>query len=285
MCNKEESFVGDEIGAWSQLKLTIVKKYLKPYSQILSNKGFEHFYIDAFSGAGLHKSKKTRKIIFGSPYNAVNTNPPFKHYYFIDKNLKKLEFLRRYLSINGFKKNITYYNEDSNHIITNELVPYINKSRKRRALCFLDPYGLHLNWNTVEAVGNSNKTDIFINFPWADIQRNILHKRFNTVLDLHKDRMTLFWGDNSWKEIAFEETTDLFNKTSYTKVANAKQLLTQAYKERLMKTANFKEVLDPLPIYMSNNVILFYLYFASQQKVATKIASDIFKNEFQPKLF
>jgi three-Cys-motif partner protein len=76
----------DEVGYWSELKLEIIKKYAAAYSQILSTQGssLEHHYIDAFAGAGIHLAKRTGDYIAGSPLNALNISPPFKHYHLID---------------------------------------------------------------------------------------------------------------------------------------------------------------------------------------------------------
>jgi len=43
----------DEVGEWSELKLEILKKYAKAYSEILSKKKLHHSYIDAFAVPGI----------------------------------------------------------------------------------------------------------------------------------------------------------------------------------------------------------------------------------------
>jgi three-Cys-motif partner protein len=59
----------DEIGEWSVLKLDIVEKYGQAYTTAFSKRGaqLKKFYIDGFSGAGVHLIKKTRAQIEGSP--------------------------------------------------------------------------------------------------------------------------------------------------------------------------------------------------------------------------
>ena len=44
----------DEIGYWSEVKLDIVRKYVKAYSTIMAKQASirRHIYIDAFAGAG-----------------------------------------------------------------------------------------------------------------------------------------------------------------------------------------------------------------------------------------
>ena len=61
----------DLIGPWSEVKLEILRKYAKPYSQILKSNGFYQLYIDGFAGPGLHVSQTTGEVIKGSPLHAL----------------------------------------------------------------------------------------------------------------------------------------------------------------------------------------------------------------------
>ena len=54
-------FKFDQIGYWSELKLEIVEKYGAAYTKAFTNTpNLKKYYIDAFSGAGVHVSKKTK---------------------------------------------------------------------------------------------------------------------------------------------------------------------------------------------------------------------------------
>ena len=88
------SFNFDEIGYWSELKLDIVEKYGSAYTRAFANeKRLKKYYIDAFSGAGIHVLKRTRRQIEGSPARALKVSPPFDHFYFIDMNPGKTAHL------------------------------------------------------------------------------------------------------------------------------------------------------------------------------------------------
>jgi hypothetical protein len=43
-----------------------------------------HVYIDAIAGWGIYISKATGEFVLGSPINALNVDPPFSEYHFID---------------------------------------------------------------------------------------------------------------------------------------------------------------------------------------------------------
>src|SRR6185369_10831570 len=86
----------DEVGYWSELKLEIVEKYGSAYTKAFSNeKRLKKFYIDAFSGAGVHVSKRTGEQIEGSPARALKVSPPFDHFYFVDLDANKTKHLAR----------------------------------------------------------------------------------------------------------------------------------------------------------------------------------------------
>jgi three-Cys-motif partner protein len=77
---KEKKLTIDEIGPWSEVKLEIIKKYAYAYSQIMtSGKMFNHIYIDAFAGTGVHLSKNTKEYVLGSPLNALHITHHLKN--------------------------------------------------------------------------------------------------------------------------------------------------------------------------------------------------------------
>ena len=70
----EPPFKFDEIGYWSELKLEIVEKYGAAYTTAFAkHKNLKKFYIDGFSGAGVHRSKETKKAIFMKPTTLMVT--------------------------------------------------------------------------------------------------------------------------------------------------------------------------------------------------------------------
>ena len=153
--------VFSEIGCWSEIKLDIIKDYAAAYSTILnaqSNPAMDHIYIDAFSGAGVHISKSTGEFVDGSPVNALLVKPPFKEYHLIDMDSKKLELLSE---IAKEHSNTYIYEGDCNKILLEEVFPRADYKDYKRALCLLDPYGLHLNWDIIYTAGQMKSIEIF----------------------------------------------------------------------------------------------------------------------------
>jgi three-Cys-motif partner protein len=134
----------DEIGPWSEVKLDIVREYAQTYSQILSAQNkprLQHVYIDAFAGAGVHKSRSTREFVPGSPLNALNVNPPFTEYHFIDINQARVGALQQ---VAQQWANVFVHDGDCNQVLLEKVFPKVQFKNYRRGLCLLDPYRLHL---------------------------------------------------------------------------------------------------------------------------------------------
>jgi three-Cys-motif partner protein len=266
----------DEIGPWSEVKLDILKRYAVEYSKILSNQrnpSFFHVYIDAFAGAGFHLSETTGQMVLGSPLNALLVRPPFREYHLIDLDGDKIDGLNEVI---GSRKDVFLYKEDCNEVLLRDVFPRVQREDFKRGLCLLDPYALTLDWKVIQRAGDMQSLDIFINFPIYDININVLHHDPKTVLPQHIERMNAFWGDESWREVAYDRNLNLFGDEYLEKVSNPR--FAEAFRQRLKNIAGFAKVPDPLPMRNSNRSIVYYLFFASQKGTAENIVTYIFDN-------
>ena len=181
-------FKFDEIGYWSELKLEIVEKYGSAYTKAFANQqGLKKFYIDAFSGAGVHVSKRTGGKIEGSPARALKVSPPFDHFYFIDLDEDKTRHLE---TLCAGRTDVTIHTGDSTQYLRQQLLPTIKYENFNRALCLLDPYGLHLDWEVMLQAGQSRAIDMFLNFPVMDMNRNAIWKNPDQTPQDGIERMT-----------------------------------------------------------------------------------------------
>jgi three-Cys-motif partner protein len=263
----------DEIGPWSEVKLDILKRYAVEYSKILSqqrNPSLAHVYIDAFAGAGVHISRTTGKMVPGSPLNALEVKPPFREYHLIDLDGNKVKALR---SLVGDQPNVYLYEGNCNDVLLKRVFPRVRYEDYRRGLCLLDPYKLTLDWNVIREAGSMRSLDIFINFPIHDVNRTVLHHEPASVSAANISRMNASWGDQSWRDIAYEKSQGLFGPMEE-KVSNRR--FANAFRERLKKVAGFKKVPEPLPMRNSKGSVVYYLFFASQKGTAEDIVTHIF---------
>ncbi len=263
----------DEISYWSEVKLDILREYASAYSKILAaqeHPKLYHVYIDGFAGAGVHRSRDRGDLVAGSPLNALQVQPPFKEYHFVDLNGDKVEFLKKTVAGHA---NVHVHHKDCNKILVETVLPMVKFKEYKRALCVLDPYALDLKWEVMKTAGEMGTIDMFLNFMVMDINRNVLWKNPDKVSPKQVERMDTFWGDQSWRDAAYKKEETLFGLED-AKTTNDD--IVQAFRERLKKVARFKYVPEPIPMKNKMGAIIYYLFFASQKPVASDIVESIF---------
>jgi three-Cys-motif partner protein len=266
----------DEIGYWSEIKLDIVRDYARAYSKVLSNEVRirKYLYIDAFAGAGVHISRQTGGYVPGSPLNALNVEPAFDEYHFIDLDGDKAEHLR---NLAPAAPNVFVYNGDCNSILRDEVFPRARYEDYHRALCLLDPYALNLDWQVVQTAGRMKSVEVFLNFMVMDMNMNVLWKNPDNVQPSQLARMDAFWGDRSWRNVLYQKPQGLLPGFDDMEEKVSNDVVAAAYRERLKKVAGFRFVPDPMPMRNSQGAVVYYLFFASFNETGGHIVSDIFQ--------
>jgi len=263
----------DEIGYWSEMKLGIVSKYVDAYSQILAKQSNLHpVYVDAFAGSGHHVSRASGELVDGSPIRALLAKAPFEEYFFIDIDPEKAQHLRDTLGQNA---TVSVLEGDCNEILVNDVFPKVQWQDYKRALCFLDPYGLHLKWNVLHIAGSMKSVEIFLNFSIMDANMNALRRHPDATTPSQAARMTSFWGDDSWKAAAYCPRDWLFEDEDE---KNPNEAIVRGLRTRLQESAGFEFVPEPIPMRNSIGAVVYYLFFAGHNRTGARIATDIFKS-------
>jgi three-Cys-motif partner protein len=263
----------DEIGYWSEVKLDIVREYASAYSRIIKAqpKIKQHLYIDAFAGAGRHISKNTGEFVLGSPLNALAVDPPFSEFHLIDLDGDKTDELRQTV---GGRDDVHIYSGDANQVLIRDVFPRCRYEDYRRALCLLDPYALTVDWNVIQTAGKMKSIEIFFNFMMMDANMNVFRRNPDKTSSDQSLRMDRAWGDHSWFNAAYERVLTLFGPDEE-KASN--EAIAEAFRVRLNKVAGFKYVPEPMPMRNKQGALVYYLYFASGNRVGAEIVQSIFK--------
>ncbi len=138
-------------GMWTRIKLEALEKYLAAFNTALSKQSFTRIYIDAFAGTGRCDIKVdgANEAIDGSARIALAVTPSFHKFCFIELQSRKLAALnalcREYPS-----KSIEVIPRDANSALKDLCSQYQWKSE--RAVLFLDPFGMQVEWSTLEAI-------------------------------------------------------------------------------------------------------------------------------------
>lgn len=263
----------DIVGPWTEVKLDIVRDYAQAYTTILSKQSAirRFVYIDAFAGAGRHISKQTKDFIPGSPANALNVNPPFDEFHFVDLDKSRVKLLEK---LAAERPNVSVYHGDCNDVLLKDIFPRCLYEDYARGLCLLDPYKLCVDWEVLQTAGSMKSIELFYNFMIMDANMNVLWKNPDKVATTQIQRMNSVWGNESWQEAAYRKEKGLFGDIDE-KVGNPK--IADAFRNRLRKVAGFQYVPAPLAIRNSTGAVVYYLYFASPNKTGAKIVGDIFR--------
>jgi three-Cys-motif partner protein len=276
------------VGPWAAAKLDALEAYLKFYGTALSKQPFTRIYIDAFAGACVTKVRVNdtasepspffddlddttaqAEFILGSPIRALSVPNGFDQHYFFDLDETRAETLRDLVKgRNGVKVQVG----DCNPLIR-QLAPSLKK-RNLRGIAFLDPYGAHLEWKTLEALADTGTMEVVINFPVA-MAINRLITRSGDVPEKWSDQLTACFGTDEWRKVAYSREIDLFGNEVTTKNGGVAQRLLDLYVRRLNDL--FAHVAKPRLIRNTRKAPLYYLIWAGPNKLGLKGAEYILR--------
>ena len=221
-------------GGHTRKKLDVVAKYLEAYVTVMKKQSFRLFYVDGFAGSGASESKvenatndptlfPVAEVVEGSPLRALSIEPPFDHYLFIEKRRKNVQSLSQVCE--SFpNRNIEIIEGDANERLI-QFCDRISRNRLDRAVVFLDPFGLSVQWETVVRLANTEKVDLWYLVPVDGMSRQI--KDDGSLLP-GASRIDEIWGSDAWRSMAVRKSTvptDLFGEIDdrLEKIAKAKQ--------------------------------------------------------------
>ena len=187
-------------GSWTGVKLTILGEYLKTYTTILKKQSFHLTYFDAFAGTGaveIERDADEALFLAGSPVIALEVdNKPFDSFVFVEHKRARAEQLRQTIQRFDAAARAQVIVGDANA----ELRKFChNMGQYDRAVVFLDPFALDVEWQTVEAVATSHKCDTWILFPISALLRT-LPVDHQPVGEEATAAMRVF-GDDSWTSL------------------------------------------------------------------------------------
>lgn len=263
----------DTIGSWSVDKLDLLRRYLQAYVTVLRKqiwcKGYE--YIDAFAGTGKPKSRDEQRYVDGSPGVALGLPYPFTKYHFIESSnwrIKKLQRLQKEFP----DRQIAIYSGDCNEVLRRKIVPELRLKSYKRAIAFLDPFGMQLEWNTLEQVARAQTIEVFLNFSVMAINRNVRLRRKEDIAPAVRERMDRFWGTN-WEAELYEEEQTLFGPETV-RIRQSGKELGQRFQNRLKEI--FPHCTVPVLMTNSKRAPLYCLVFSGHNETGVKIADNIF---------
>ena len=272
-------------GVWTLIKLEALEKYLVAFNTALSKQNFTRIYIDAFAGTGRCDIKVDgqKTSIDGSARRALAINPPFHKFCFIELRPKKLAVLKA-LGTEYSDKSIDVIRNDANAAL--KALCEQHQWKNERAVLFLDPFGMHVEWATLEAIARTGAIDVWYLFPYAGLYRQAAKDA--DAMDSNKEEsITRLLGTDEWRQVFYKpkRQASLFGgDNGDEREVDHHQMLDFVSKQ--LKEL-FPAVTAPKILYQGGDskspsgAPLFALYFAASNPkpaafgLATRIAKDI----------
>jgi len=280
-------------GAWTSEKLERVRKYLVAYTRILHKRPYRFAYIDAFAGSGYRSvedlassnqphfpelfEEGTQGFLEGSARIALGVEPRFTEYIFIEKDeLRCLELAKLREEFPDKSNDIHIVPEDANVFLRKLCLERDWKAN--RALVFLDPYGMDVEWETTAALARTKAADVWILFPLGVAVNRLLTKD-GEIPERWKVRLDRIFGTSEWMDVFYrtETVTDMFGTRKETRKAADFARIGGFFVERLKSV--FSGVAEnPLPLLNSKRNPLYLLCFATANPYAVDVSLKIAQN-------
>jgi three-Cys-motif partner protein len=206
-------------GAWTERKLSVVRRYLEMYAQALKNQAFQRVYIDAFAGTGDRTDKRREAVPLldlpefeavakGSARLALEVEPPFHRYVFIERASHRASELTA-LKSEFPARNIEIINADANDAIA--ALCKATDWHGTRGVVFLGPYGLQVTWDTLVAIADTKALDVWVLFP-SGMGLNRLLTKSGDIPQEWQETLDRSLGTKDWRSAFYrsEQEADLF---------------------------------------------------------------------------
>lgn len=260
-------------GSWTDLKLDVMERYLTAYATALKRKRFRRVYVDPFAGSGDRIDSSRRDLVEkdllsddvfdvpvvkkGSAAIALDVEPHFGHYLFADRSPAHVASLRR-LREKYADRSIEVRQADANATLR-DFVEETDWTRTR-AVVFIDPYGMQLEWTTLETVAKTRAIDAGILFPTGIALNRVvrndgkLPRGWERSLDKHL-------GDCDWRSAFYkqDESPSLFEVATPSPI---KAVNIAGFADFLLERLKsvFPHVHSPLPLTSGAGLTLFHLF-------------------------
>lgn len=285
-------------GGWTEVKLGGLRQYLLAYQKIFHAntraRFFSTWYVDAFAGTGsrfsaaepdlfndVYEDQDAVRYHEGSAKIALGLPQPFHRYLFIEKSRRRIDDLRSAVAAEQphLLNNCEFKPGDANA----EIKTWCGQRDwdKERAVVFLDPYGMQVEWSTIECLAATGGVDLWYLFPLGIGVVRLL-TRDGVIDESWQRRLDLLFGTNAWRSEFYTEATtpSLFGEDLTTVQRDASTTKITAFIQQRLQNI-FAGVANGRILYNSRSSPLYLFCFAASNKkgasTALRIAQHVLK--------
>lgn len=286
--------------AWTESKLDALEMYLKAYRLIFDRNEraqyFKTLYVDAFAGSGsryesLKGKSKDQIELFedeippdmgdeyrrGSVLRALDLDSKFDEYIFVDKNPEHVAELKTLIDQNypALRDRCHVWKADGCDVMR-ELCTHLKDWKKWRAVAFLDPYGMNVEWELLWRIAQTQAIDLWFLWPLG-MGVNRLLTRDGKPNQKFAAKLTRVFGDQDWEKAFYRPsaTLDMFSEAPANSVKDADwDVIGNFFLERL-RTIFAGVAPRTKVLYNSRGNPMYLLCFAAGNPRGAKPAIDI----------
>lgn len=265
-----------EVREWSLEKYKLLVGYCEIFTNGMKNKWDQLVYIDLFAGAGYSRIKETGKIYLSSALIAMSVDLPFGKYILCEKDEKRFKAIKERVFRDFGNLNVKLIHGDSNEIIQKVIdeIPSYSKFNTVLSFCFVDPFSLNLNFETIKALSTGLMDFLILQALHMDANRNL-----DIYLKEKNTKIAKYLGLDDWRRL-FEKDLKEYNQNFVKFLADQyQQQMTSPDYVPSKQTHQIRSNLKNLPLY--------YLAFYSKHrrgvdffKKAEKYISSQYKLDF-----
>ena len=271
-------------GAWTEVKLEAVSDYCQFFNKVLEDqpspsRPFERWYFDAFAGSGTRRVERAvgglldggplqteARDLAGSVLKALEIDPPFHKLAFIEGHRGRFNSLEAIKAANPERGIVCFHGDANRKLLEIFGSPPWSQQREGRGscrgLCFLDPYGMNVDWATLKLLAETRAVDVWYLFPLEAVSRQLAGDLAR--VDVHKQRrLDEIFGTPTWRDDIYklEVRRDLFSETTSATRQLTRVEIEHYAQERLGSI--FSYVSNPLPLLHDTRRQLFSLFCLS----------------------
>jgi three-Cys-motif partner protein len=244
-------------GPWIEQKHAPLLYYSEIFNKAMQDKGWtERIYVDLFAGPGKCHERDNGKEDLGSPLKVLEKN--FTKFIFVEMSAPAAEALAQRLGAHAKANRIEIWCGDCADAIHEIQFP-----KGALTLTFIDPTKIgHCPFSLMKTLATEARSDILVNIPiGTDIKRNFRRyiKQTSAASPLSR-----YLGCDDWENIPTNTP------------ANFCRGIFQIF-EKQLNNIGYSHVGDKHQVVGPNNVLLYYLFFASKNSLGKKFWNDTLK--------
>lgn len=242
----------------TKIKHKVLGQYLFVWATKLGSVN-DIIYYDGFSGCGAYYNSIENELNYGSPIIAkqqfTKARRNSKSVFYFNENQN--------CNIENLKKVFTHAGMDSNNInytqgdFETNIIPFLEALEKnpRPTFFMIDPFGINVNFKTIERIMNIPKTEVFFNFMYN------FPRRFTTKSSVETNLTNLF-GTEKWMDYK-----------DY-KLEAKENALKELYREQLKTCSDY--VYQYRMCFPNDKRTYYYLFHATNNREGCAIMKDAF---------